>query len=58
MTKLYLIERLPCSGKSTTARYVARKLDFLNKLEIPSLILSNPQRDWQLAYRQINRALE
>lgn len=26
MTKLYLIEGLPCSGKSTTSRYVARKL--------------------------------
>ena len=35
-----------------------RELDFLKKLEIPSLILSNPQRDWQLAYRQINCALE
>lgn len=26
MTKLYLIEGLPCSGKSTTSRYVAQRL--------------------------------
>ena len=35
-----------------------RELDCLKKLDIPSLILSNPQRDWQLAYQQIDRVLE
>ena len=28
MTKLYIVEGLPCSGKSTTAKYIA---DFLEK---------------------------
>ena len=31
MTKLFLIEGLPCSGKSTTSRYVARKLEEMGK---------------------------
>ena len=36
----------------------SRELDYLKKLEIPSLILPNPQRDWVHAYRQIDRVLE
>lgn len=31
MTKLYLIEGLPCSGKSTTARHIADRLSAAGK---------------------------
>ena len=55
--RLFIIEGLPCSGKSTISAFVAsclqerqkRELRILSEMPVKGLILDDPQTDWRLA---------
>lgn len=64
--RLFIIEGLPCSGKSTISAFVAsclqerqkRELRILSEMPVKGLILDDPQTDWHLAKEKIKAYID